>query len=99
MFRRAITRRTRIGWVLFGGRDTAELTERLRRQPEAVLEADGRLVSERLACRRDVGPGVPDLARAGGKVPLLDGTVEDRADDVRELFDADRPPGGDVVDA
>jgi hypothetical protein len=68
----------------------------LGRELEPRGEVDSRLVAERLASGADVGPRVPDVARARRCVLLLDRLAEDEPDRLGEVVDARRRARGDV---
>src|SRR5918996_3999473 len=91
MFRRAITRRIRMGSPL--------AKESLGRALQAVLERDLWLPSEHVAGSRYVGVGVAQVAGARRAVSLLDRLTEHPADRVGERVHRLRGAGGDVEDA
>src|SRR3954452_9028669 len=65
---------------------------------QPFLEADTRPVPEHATGERNVGPRVTHIARPRLGVALLDGTVEDLSDRVREVVDACGRARRDVED-
>src|SRR5207302_4451493 len=89
MFRRAITRRTRI--------DSAKKS--VCSQAQAVLEADTRLPAEDFPGRGHVRERVPDVTRAGRGLAAFDLLAEEPSDRLEQVVDAVGGSGRDVEDA
>src|SRR5437764_5173140 len=91
MLRRAITR------TIFTRFDSGNaFEERVRNDPEALLEIDARAPAEQLLRARDVGPRIADVTRALAVELALDHLAEHTSDRVRELVDARAATGGDI---
>src|SRR4051812_17732498 len=92
MLSRAMTRR-----ILTGCSDRGN--DGLGRELQPGGEVDPRLVSENFACRRDVGPGVPDVSGPRRLEALLDRLAEKQTDRLCDVVHARRRACGDVEDA
>src|SRR5262245_59196546 len=91
MLSRAMTRR-----ILTGGLDAGN--DRFGRELEPCGEIDARLVAERLARGRDVGPGVADVAWPRRLESSFDLLPENRADRLCHMVQRRGRPRCDVED-
>src|SRR3954469_16130824 len=92
MLSRAMTRR-----ILTGLSDRGNYG--LGRELQPGGEVDPRLISENLASRRDVAPGVADVSGPRRLETLLDGLPEKLADRLGDVVHARGRACGDVEDA
>src|SRR3954468_13616380 len=92
MLSRAMTRR-----ILTGSSDRGN--DGLGRALQPGGEVDPRLISENLASRRDVRPGVTDVSGPRRLDTLLDGVAEELADRLGDVVHARGRACGDIEDA